>query len=127
MLPVVVGDYRSVIPAGWYCEACEARRQEEAGRARAAAVEAQREQWRQQIEELLQRAGVPKRYRGCSLENFKGEVPQPRPAYLTGPPGVGKTHLAVGYLRAEILARGPVAGRFVRAVDLLAEIRETYG
>lgn len=126
VLPVVVGEYRSEV-APPYCEACQGRRQEAAERAREEAREAQRQEWRRQIDLLLARAGVPKRYLACTLANFRGEVPRPRPAYLTGPPGVGKTHLAVGYLREEILARGPGAGRFVRAVDLLAEIRATYG
>ncbi len=48
------------------------------------------------------------------------------PSFITGPTGVGKTHLAVGFLREELLAKGQEAGRFLRAVDFLKNIRCSF-
>ena len=70
--------------------------------------------------------GVIKRYLGCSLVNYKGRVPDCRPAFITGPPGTGKTHLAVAYLREVLLAQGEEHCRFLRTVDLLKAIRDSF-
>lgn len=78
------------------------------------------------IESLLGRVGVLPRYISCRIENFKGELPKLRPVFITGPVGCGKTHLAIGYLANEIIEKGIEAGRFVRAVDLFKEIRNTF-
>jgi DNA replication protein DnaC len=114
------------MPRDRFCPDCQAKRDE------AARIEQERHDraaraWRMaNLSELLRLAGVPGRYLSCSLENFRGELPEGRPAFLTGPPGVGKTHLAVAYLREELLERGRGAGRFVRAVDLFKELRATF-
>ncbi len=52
-----------------------------------------------------------------SLDNYKG-------LYLSGPTGVGKTHLAIGILKA-LIERG-YDGVFYNVVDLLDKIRATF-
>ena len=89
-------------------------------------------------------ARVPRRYQHCTLESF---VTYPnekllnalararrfadafpvtdKGLFLVGPPGVGKSHLAVAVLRQVILTRG-ARGLFYDVRDLLRLIRSTY-
>jgi DNA replication protein DnaC len=93
---------------------------------------------------LLDAARVPPRYARCDLESFilypnerlQSAVASARrfidafPAVqkglcLIGPPGIGKTHIAVSVLRAVVATKG-AKGLFYDVRDLLRMIRSTY-
>ncbi len=102
---------------------------------------------------LLAAAGIPPRYRHCKISSFQVSSASPglraqldsarktaeqyvegflqeggfRKSGLlfVGPPGVGKTHLAVGVL-VELIERFRVRGRFAEFTSLIHQIQATF-
>jgi DNA replication protein DnaC len=95
-------------------------------------------------ERRLADARIPRRYQHCTLDNFV-EYPNERMLgvlararrfaeafpvadkglFLIGPPGIGKSHLAVAVLRQVVATRG-ARGLFYDVRELLKVIRSTY-
>jgi DNA replication protein DnaC len=100
--------------------------------------------WQALTAKLMDEARIPPRYHRCDLQNlllYKNErflqaVESARRfaeafpvvdkgLFLDGPPGIGKTHMAVAVLKAVIRTKG-ARGLFYDTRDLLRVIRSTY-
>jgi DNA replication protein DnaC len=100
--------------------------------------------WRAAVaERLMAEARIPQRYARCELATFEHDMDSQREAYrratafveafpvvdkgllLYGPNGVGKTHLAVGILKAAVRTKG-ARGYFFETRELLKLVRDTY-
>jgi DNA replication protein DnaC len=118
---------------GWVLESSEGRKQAHPCVCRAAAIARAR----------LDAAGIPQRYRDCTLENFSDnhvsltrargaarEFVDTYPAVdagllLVGPSGRGKTHLACAILSELVRTKG-VTGLYVDFSDLLMKIQTSF-
>jgi DNA replication protein DnaC len=96
------------------------------------------------VEARVEDAGIPERYRNCSLQNWNALEPSLNIAgamarkfvrewpavdhgiLIVGPVGRGKTHLAVAILLDLIREKG-VRGVFCDFTDLLSRIQATFG
>lgn len=95
------------------------------------------------LRSALAAAGVGARFLSCSLDSFRPQtktqeklvqrmrryvasLPTDRGLFIAGPVGTGKTHLAVGILRAAMDLRG-IRGRFAMVPAVLAQIRAAIG
>jgi DNA replication protein DnaC len=98
---------------------------------------------------LLERAQIPRRYEHCTLDSFETKFSgahrsleasllrargfvdgfpletEGRGLLITGPIGIGKTHIATGILQALVAERG-AKGLFCDYRDLLKKVQNTY-
>jgi DNA replication protein DnaC len=110
------------------------------------AAEACECRFERRVATLVERARIPRRYQHCSFESYETDFDRgligPKMTarqfvdgypvttlghglLLTGPIGVGKTHLAVGILQSLIVEKG-VHGLFCDYRELLKEIQHSY-
>jgi DNA replication protein DnaC len=82
----------------------------------------------QAVDAILKNLGVFPIHRRARISDFD-TVPDDRPAFIYGPVGTGKTHLAVAYLADSVrrhLASDGAGIKFCRAVDLIGKLRASF-
>ena len=83
----------------------------------------------EQEEQALKRILLDKRvfpvHLKARLSDFHNP-PETPPVFVHGGAGVGKTHLAVAYLVREIQTRGEASKVFIRSVDLMNRLRDSF-
>lgn len=129
------------------CARCGGRgwiRVEDAGAGAARPCECVRER---RAPAFLEAAGIPPRYADCTIRSFRTATPsllEARQAcaryveefiglegrtdaglLLMGPPGVGKTHLAVATLK-ELIGRFSLRGRFLDFTSFISRLQATF-
>lgn len=92
-----------------FCPACWKKRQDAEAEA-AATKDRELAVWvKANLEEALTpivpEIGVPVLYASMGFGNFRGRWPEEVPGAIVGKTGVGKTHLAIGYLKRHVLRR----------------------
>ncbi len=94
---------------------------------------------KEELAERIESADVPLRYRHCRFENFDAYnqklarkvallaqlASERRGAFIFGPVGAGKTHLATGMLASFILAGATC--RFIGASDFVHRVQSAFG
>ncbi len=83
------------------------------------------EQEEQALQRILLSKGVFPVHLGARLNDFHNP-PETPPVFIHGGAGVGKTHLAVAYLVREIQTRGEASRVFIRSVDLMNRLRDSF-
>jgi DNA replication protein DnaC len=119
--------------SGWILESADGRKLARACNCRTAAIRKQK----------LEAAGIPERYRGCTIDNFNergAALIRAKEAarnfvdlypvvdaglLFVGPSGRGKTHLACAVL-AELILRKGVSGLYADFSDLLLKIQTSF-
>lgn len=74
---------------------------------------------------LINSRGVPHQYARCSFTNWEGEYPSIMPGIIIGKTGVGKTHLAVGFMKQWIAAHTPGLQDLKTKSEIIAALTET--
>lgn len=118
----------------WWCPTSECKRRRLANLHTQQQM-AEAEVLSSQVEIVLAKIGIKKKYQTCTLDGFHGHPAGVAKArqyventgrgslFITGPTGVGKTHLAVGIIR-ELAKKGVKNMHFTTAADLLLALRE---
>lgn len=120
-------------PGGYWSGACSDCKREEA-------EERERRDHEEKLERIYGRSGMPSRYQGKRLRDFKPRTPLQRKALaacqgladdwtrsaaLLGPTGVGKTHLSCGVMHEAIHAY-EIYARYITMADFLADIQGNW-
>lgn len=97
-------------------------------------TERQKQERQQQLYKAWRRTGVPRRYADVAkmdYEEYESDISKGMGLYLHGPKGVGKTHLACGYLKTYVSRHTPshkdyCSARFINVTAWLDDIQHTY-